>query len=173
MHLNRQQSLGGHRLQVPVDRVDHDHSRTLALDRIAQIADRAVLVARLVAIDADAHGVPSIRIETPYADFTDRQIADLIADMELRAHTARLGYYDAASRMLAGEDFKRYAAIAKLNASNAAMENSRYATQVHGGYGYVSDYLVEKIWRDVRVCQIYEGTSDVQRILIGRGLAGL
>jgi butyryl-CoA dehydrogenase len=47
------------------------------------------------------------------------------------------------------------------------------AIQIHGGYGYVSDYLVEKIWRDVRVCQIYEGTSDVQRILIGRGLSAL
>jgi len=47
------------------------------------------------------------------------------------------------------------------------------AIQIHGGYGYVADYLVEKIWRDVRVCQIYEGTSDVQRLLIGRGLATL
>jgi butyryl-CoA dehydrogenase len=47
------------------------------------------------------------------------------------------------------------------------------AIQIHGGYGYVSDYLVEKIWRDVLVCQIYEGASDVQRILIGRGLSAL
>lgn len=56
---------------------------SLDLDRIAQIADRAVLIARLVAIDAASHGVPSIGIETPYADLTDRQIADLIADMDL------------------------------------------------------------------------------------------
>jgi hypothetical protein len=56
---------------------------SLDLDRIAQITDRALLVSRLVAIDADSHGAPSIRIETPYADLTDRQIADLIADMEL------------------------------------------------------------------------------------------
>jgi hypothetical protein len=54
----------------------------LDLDRIAQIADRAVLISRLVAIDAASHGVPSIHVQTPYADFTDRQIADLIADME-------------------------------------------------------------------------------------------
>jgi hypothetical protein len=60
---------------------------SLDLDRIAQIADRAVLIARLVAIDSDSHGVPGIRIETPYADFTDRQIADLIADMELPIET--------------------------------------------------------------------------------------
>ncbi len=60
--------------------------------------------------------------------------------------------------------------MAKLYASEMAEEVCSAAIQIHGGYGYVSDYLVEKIWRDVRVCQIYEGTSDVQRILIGRGL---
>jgi hypothetical protein len=60
---------------------------SLDLDRIAQIADRAVLISRLVAIDAGAHGVPSIRIETPYIDLTDRQIADLIADMDLPIET--------------------------------------------------------------------------------------
>ena len=65
------------------------------------------------------------------------------------------------------------AAMAKLYASEMAEEVCSAAIQIHGGYGYVSDYLVEKIWRDVRVCQIYEGTSDVQRILIGRGLAAL
>jgi short/branched chain acyl-CoA dehydrogenase len=94
----------------------------------------------------------------------------LIADMELRAHTARLGYYDAASRMLAGEDFKRYAAIAKLNASNAAMENSRYATQVHGGYGFMNESAVGRFYRDAKILEIGEGTSEVQRMLIARGL---
>jgi short/branched chain acyl-CoA dehydrogenase len=94
----------------------------------------------------------------------------MIADMELRAHTARLGYYDAASRMLAGEDFKRYAAIAKLNASNAAMENSRYATQVHGGYGFMNESAVGRFYRDAKILEIGEGTSEVQRMLIARGL---
>jgi alkylation response protein AidB-like acyl-CoA dehydrogenase len=94
----------------------------------------------------------------------------LIADMELRAHTARLGYYDAAARMLAGEDFKRYAAIAKLNASNAAMENSRYATQVHGGYGFMNESAVGRFYRDAKILEIGEGTSEVQRMLIARGL---
>jgi short/branched chain acyl-CoA dehydrogenase len=94
----------------------------------------------------------------------------LIADMELRAHTARLGYYDAASRMLAGEDFKRYAAIAKLNASNAAMENSRYATQVHGGYGFMNESAVGRFYRDAKILEVGEGTSEVQRILIARSL---
>jgi short/branched chain acyl-CoA dehydrogenase len=94
----------------------------------------------------------------------------LIADMDLRAHTARLGYYDAAARMLAGEDFKRYAAIAKLNASNAAMENSRYATQVHGGYGFMNESAVGRFYRDAKILEVGEGTSEVQRMLIARGL---
>ena len=94
----------------------------------------------------------------------------MIADMDLRAHTARLSYYDAAARMLAGEDFKRYAAIAKLNASNAAMENSRYATQVHGGYGFMNESAVGRFYRDAKILEIGEGTSEVQRMLIARGL---
>ncbi|GAA2680675.1 acyl-CoA dehydrogenase [Actinoplanes palleronii] len=94
----------------------------------------------------------------------------LIADMDLRAHVARLGYYDAAARMLAGDDFKRYAAIAKLNASNAAMENSRYATQVHGGYGFMNESAVGRFYRDAKILEVGEGTSEVQRMLIARGL---
>ena len=94
----------------------------------------------------------------------------LIADMDLRAHTARLAYYDAAARMLAGEDFKRYASIAKLHASNAAMENARSATQVHGGYGFMNESAVGRFYRDAKILEIGEGTSEVQRMLIARGL---
>jgi alkylation response protein AidB-like acyl-CoA dehydrogenase len=94
----------------------------------------------------------------------------MIADMELRAHTARVAYYDAAARMLAGEDFKRYAAIAKLHASNAAMDNARYATQVHGGYGFMNESAVGRFYRDAKILEIGEGTSEVQRMLIARGL---
>ena len=94
----------------------------------------------------------------------------LIADMDMRAHVARLGYYDAAARMLAGDDFKRHAAIAKLNASNAAMENSRWATQVHGGYGFMNESAVGRFYRDAKILEIGEGTSEVQRMLIARGL---
>ncbi|WP_250000603.1 acyl-CoA dehydrogenase family protein [Actinoplanes sp. M2I2] len=94
----------------------------------------------------------------------------MIADMEMRAHIARVGYYDAAARMLAGQDFKRYAAIAKLNASNAAMENSRWATQVHGGYGFMNESAVGRFYRDAKILEVGEGTSEVQRMLIARGL---
>ena len=94
----------------------------------------------------------------------------LIADMEMRAHTARLAYYDAAARMLAGEDFKRQAAIAKLYASEAAVDNARYATQVHGGYGFMNESAVGRFWRDAKILEIGEGTSEIQRMIIAREL---
>ncbi|CAL9569790.1 Acyl-CoA dehydrogenase [Nocardiopsis dassonvillei] len=93
-----------------------------------------------------------------------------IAEMEARAHTARLAYYDAASRMLAGEPFKKEAAIAKLVASNAAMDNARDATQVFGGYGFMNDYAVGRFYRDAKILEIGEGTSEVQKMLIAREL---
>ncbi|MCX4469155.1 Acyl-CoA dehydrogenase [Micromonospora sp. MW-13] len=93
-----------------------------------------------------------------------------IADMELKAHTARLAYYDAAARMLAGEPFKRQAAIAKLHASTIAVDNAREATQVHGGYGFMNEYPVARFWRDSKILEIGEGTSEVQRMIIARDL---
>jgi alkylation response protein AidB-like acyl-CoA dehydrogenase len=94
----------------------------------------------------------------------------MIADMEMRAYTARLAYYDAAARMLAGQDFKRHAAIAKLYASEAAMDNARYATQVHGGYGFMNESAVGRFYRDAKILEIGEGTSEVQRMIIAREL---
>jgi alkylation response protein AidB-like acyl-CoA dehydrogenase len=93
-----------------------------------------------------------------------------IADMEVRAHTARLAYYDAAARMLAGEPFKKQAAIAKLHASEIAVTNAREATQVHGGYGFMNEFPVARFWRDSKILEIGEGTSEVQRLLIARDL---
>ncbi len=100
----------------------------------------------------------------------NQSIQFMIADMEMRVHTARLAYYDAAARMLQGADFKRYAAVAKLTASNAAMENSRSATQVHGGYGFMNESAVGRFYRDAKILEIGEGTSEVQRMLISRSL---
>jgi len=94
----------------------------------------------------------------------------MVADMEVRAHTARIAYYDAGSRMLAGEPFKRQAAIAKLHASDAAVENARAATQIFGGYGFMNEYAVARFWRDCKVLEIGEGTNEVQRMLIAREL---
>ncbi|MEU8318490.1 acyl-CoA dehydrogenase family protein [Nonomuraea sp. NPDC048881] len=93
-----------------------------------------------------------------------------IADMEVRAHTARLAYYHAAEKMLAGVPFKKEAAIAKLVSSNAAMDNSRDATQVFGGYGFMNEFPVGRFYRDAKILEIGEGTSEVQRMLIARQL---
>lgn len=93
-----------------------------------------------------------------------------IADMEARAHTARLAYYAAAAKMLRGEPFKREAAIAKLVGSNAAMDNARDATQIFGGYGFMNEYPVGRFYRDAKILEVGEGTSEVQRMLIAREL---
>ena len=96
-----------------------------------------------------------------------------LADMATKVTVARQMVLHAASLKDAGRPCLTEAAMAKLYASEMAEEVCSAAIQIHGGYGYVADYLAEKIWRDVRVCQIYEGTSDVQRILIGRGLSAV
>jgi short/branched chain acyl-CoA dehydrogenase len=93
-----------------------------------------------------------------------------IADMEARAHTARLAYMQAASRHSHGEPFKKEAAIAKLVASDAAVLNAREATQIFGGYGFVNDSPVARFWRDAKILEIGEGTSEVLRSLIAREL---
>jgi alkylation response protein AidB-like acyl-CoA dehydrogenase len=72
--------------------------------------------------------------------------------------------------MLRGEPFKKEAAIAKLTSSNAAMDNARAATQVFGGYGFMNEYAVGRFYRDAKILEIGEGTSEVQRMLIARQL---
>ncbi|MFG1922539.1 acyl-CoA dehydrogenase family protein [Cryptosporangium sp. NPDC048952] len=95
-------------------------------------------------------------------------IAFKIARMEARAYTARVAYYDAAARMLAGQPFKKQASIAKLVASEAAMDNARDATQIHGGYGFMNEYAVARHYRDSKILEIGEGTTEVQLMLIAR-----
>ncbi|GAA0252077.1 acyl-CoA dehydrogenase family protein [Cryptosporangium japonicum] len=95
-------------------------------------------------------------------------IAFKIARMEARAYTARVAYYDAAARMLAGKPFKKQASIAKLVASEAAMDNARDATQIHGGYGFMNEYAVARHYRDSKILEIGEGTTEVQLMLIAR-----
>jgi alkylation response protein AidB-like acyl-CoA dehydrogenase len=97
-------------------------------------------------------------------------IAFKIADMELRAHTARLAWWQAATRLVAGEPFGREAAIAKLYASEAAVTCAREAVQVHGGYGCVNEFPVARFYRDAKILEIGEGTSEVMRMLIARAL---
>ncbi|MFD9814737.1 acyl-CoA dehydrogenase family protein [Streptomyces sp. NPDC059080] len=93
-----------------------------------------------------------------------------LADMEMRAYTSRLAWRDAASRMVRGERFKKEAALAKLYSSEIAVTNAREATQIHGGYGFMNEYPVARMWRDSKILEIGEGTSEVQRMLIAREL---
>jgi short/branched chain acyl-CoA dehydrogenase len=93
-----------------------------------------------------------------------------VADMATRAHVARLAWYDAATRLVAGEPAKQQAAMAKLVASNAAMDNARDATQLFGGYGFMNEFPVARFYRDAKVLEIGEGTSEVQRMIIAREL---
>ena len=103
--------------------------------------------------------------------FQHQAVQFRLADMATQIEAARQLIHHAASLKDAGLPCLKEAAMAKLFASEMAEAVCSAAIQVHGGYGYVSDFPVERIYRDVRVCQIYEGTSDVQKILIGRALA--
>ena len=91
-----------------------------------------------------------------------------LARMEARAQAARAAYYDAAALMLAGKPFKKQAAVAKLVASEAAMDNARDATQIHGGYGFMNEYPVARHYRDSKILEIGEGTTEVQLMVIAR-----
>jgi alkylation response protein AidB-like acyl-CoA dehydrogenase len=93
-----------------------------------------------------------------------------IADMETRAHTARLAYRHAAALLMLGKPFKKQAAMAKLAASEAAVDNAREAAQVFGGYGFMNEFPVGRFYRDAKILEIGEGTSEVQRMLIARDL---
>lgn len=100
----------------------------------------------------------------------NQAISFKIARMEARAHTARQAYYHAAGLMLAGKPFKKEAAIAKLVSSEAAMDNARDATQIFGGNGFMNDYVVARHYRDSKILEIGEGTSEVQLMVIAREL---
>ncbi|SIT39927.1 Acyl-CoA dehydrogenase [Paraburkholderia piptadeniae] len=103
--------------------------------------------------------------------FAHQAVQFRLADMATQLEAARQLIWHAASLKDAGQPCLTEAAMAKLFASEAAERICSAALQIHGGYGYLSDFPVERIYRDVRVCQIYEGTSDIQKILIARGLS--
>jgi short-chain 2-methylacyl-CoA dehydrogenase len=98
----------------------------------------------------------------------NQAIAFKIARMEARAHAARTAYYDAAALMLSGKPFKKQAAIAKLVAGEAAMDNARDGTQIFGGYGFMNEFAVARHYRDSKILEIGEGTTEVQLMVIAR-----
>jgi butyryl-CoA dehydrogenase len=132
------------------------------------IASQAVGMAR-AAFDA-ALAYSKERQSFGQAIFNHQAVQFKLADMATQIEAARQLIWHAASLKDAGRPCLKEAAMAKLFASEMAERVCSDAIQVFGGYGYVSDFPVERIYRDVRVCQIYEGTSEVQKILIGRAL---
>ena len=93
-----------------------------------------------------------------------------LADMATEIEAARLLCLNAAQKKDKGEDFSQESAMAKLFASEVAMKHTVEAVQIHGGYGYVKEFHVERLMRDAKITQIYEGTSEVQKIVISRAL---
>jgi butyryl-CoA dehydrogenase len=127
------------------------------------MARAAFEAALLYARDRESFGKPIIEHQA---------ISFRLADMATQIEAARQLTWHAASLRDAGLPCLKEASMAKLFASEMAERVCSDAIQIHGGYGYVTDFPVERIYRDVRVCQIYEGTSDIQRLVIGRALAG-
>jgi hypothetical protein len=133
------------------------------------IASQAVGMAR-AAFEAALHYAKD-RVAFQKPIFEHQAIQFKLADMATQIEAARQLIWHAASLKDAGRPCLKEAAMAKLFASEMAERVCSAAIQVFGGYGYTVDFPVERIYRDVRVCQIYEGTSEVQKILIGRALA--
>jgi hypothetical protein len=132
------------------------------------IASQALGMARAAFEAALAYSKERIAFGQPI--FEHQAVQFKLADMATQIEAARQLIWHAAVLKDAGRPCLKEAAMAKLNASEMAERVCSAAIQVFGGYGYVSDFPVERIYRDVRVCQIYEGTSEVQKILIGRAL---
>jgi hypothetical protein len=133
------------------------------------IASQSVGMARAAFEAALAYAKDRVAFQKPI--FEHQAIQFKLADMATQIEAARQLVHHAASLKDAGLPCLKEAAMAKLFASEMAERVCSAAIQVFGGYGYTNDFPVERIYRDVRVCQIYEGTSEVQKILIGRALA--
>ena len=142
----------------------------LSLGRIG-VAAQAVGGARTALAAASAYARERETFGKPIVEH--QAIAFKLADMATEIEAARRLYLHAASLRDAGRDCTREASMAKLFASEMAERVTSAAIQIHGGYGYLTDHPVEKLYRDVRVYQIYEGTSEVQRMVISRHLDGI
>jgi len=132
------------------------------------IASQAVGMARAAFEAALAYARERVAFGKPIAEH--QAVNFRLADMAVEIEAARQLVWHAAALRDAGEPCLKEASMAKLFATEMAERVCSAAIQVHGGYGYVADFPVERIYRDVRVCQIYEGTSDIQRMVIGRAL---
>jgi butyryl-CoA dehydrogenase len=132
------------------------------------IASQALGIARAAIEDSIKYSKERFQFDQPIANF--QAIQWMIADMWVRYEAAWLLTWRAAKMKQEGLDYNREAAMAKLDASEVAMFCANRAIQIHGGYGYTEDFNVERYYRDAKICEIYEGTSEIQRLVIARSL---
>jgi len=151
---------------------DEGHGFIYALEALDHgrlgVAAQAVGIARAALEYSIRYAEERRQFDTPIKDFQGIQFK--LADMATRVAAARALMYEAARRKDAGMDVTELAGMAKLYGSEMAMWVTTQAVQIFGGYGYMRDYPVERLFRDAKVTEIYEGTSEIQRIVIGRGL---
>lgn len=141
--------------------------KTLDIGRIG-VAAQAIGIAQAAMDEAVKYAKDRKQFKQRICDFQGIQF--MLADMETKLNAARLLVYNAANKKDLGQDASKDASMAKLFASEAAEEIVSKALQIHGGYGYIKEYIVERLYRDVRVISLYEGTSQVQRIVIASKL---
>lgn len=134
------------------------------------IAAQAVGIAQAALDESITYSKQREQFGKPIAKF--QAIQWMIADMATRIEAARYLVYNAAYIKDKGERFSKQAAMAKLFASETAMDAVIKAVQIHGGYGYTKEYTVERLFRDAKITEIYEGTSEVQRMVISANLLG-
>jgi alkylation response protein AidB-like acyl-CoA dehydrogenase len=137
--------------------------KTLSVGRIG-VATQSIGIAQ----GAMDEAVKFIKERKQFGQFLSdfQALRFMIAEMETKINAARLLVYNAAYKMDMGEDVTKESAMAKYYASEMAVEVVGKALQLHGGYGYMKEYTIERLWRDVRILTIYEGTSQVQQIVI-------
>ena len=132
------------------------------------IASQAVGIAQAALDESIAYSKQREQFGKPIAKF--QAIQWMIADIATRIEAARFLVYNAAYTKDKGERYSKEAAMAKLFASETAMDTVIKAVQIHGGYGYTKEYIVERLFRDAKITEIYEGTSEVQRMVISANL---
>lgn len=135
------------------------------------IAGQALGIARAAYEDAVNYAKERVQFGRPIAEF--QAIQWMIADMATRIDAARLLTYRAAYLKDKGVRYSKEASMAKLFASETAMWAATKAVQIHGGYGYMKEYNVERYFRDAKITEIYEGTSEIQRLIIASTILGI
>ena len=141
--------------------------KTLSLGRVG-IAAQGVGIAQGAMDEAVSYLKQRRQFGQPLAAFQGLQF--MLAEMETKLNAARMLTYHAAWKLDQGEDAAKEASMAKYNSAEAAVEIVSKALQMHGGYGYSKEYTIERLYRDVRILPIYEGTSQVQQLIIAKGL---